>query len=239
MCDIFTLSQTKLGESFTTAQFRKTNIVLHHKDRDSHGGVIITYIRSDLPHKGRFDLVLNVNTFEFIFLEVQFYKKKKWFICSCYKPPRVKDSVFERSFNELLNYLQTESPHILIIGDINFDMSKENTLSNLCNTYDLKNFVCGPTCNKGSKSAALDVILSSEPKGFKHIINEPCFLSDFHNVICTVTKLPRPLVVPRHIYHRSYKHFNEKFCVRDLHSTPSTLSDIFDDPGMVFYQGSV
>ena len=173
---------------------------------------------------------LNVNTYEFVILEVQFYKKEKWFICSCYKPPRVKDSVFERSFNELLNSLQTESPHILIIGDINFDMSKENTLSNLCNTYDLKNLVCGPTCNKGAKSTALDVILSSEPKRFKHTINEPCFLSDFHNVICTVTKLLCPPVVPRRIYYRSYKHFNEEFYVRDLHSAPFTLCDIFDDP---------
>ena len=84
--------------------------------------------------------------------------------------------------------------HSASIGDINFDMSKENTLSNLCTTYDLKNLVCGPTCSKGAKSTALDVILSSEPKRFKHTINEPCFLSDFHNVICTVTKLLCPPV---------------------------------------------
>ena len=124
LCDIFALSETKLDESFPTAQFHISNFVLHRKDRNSHGGGIITYIRSDLPHRRRFDLELNVNTFEFIILEVQFYNKEKWFICSCYKPPGVKDSVFERSFNELLNSLQTESPHILIIGDINFDMSK-------------------------------------------------------------------------------------------------------------------
>ena len=109
-------------------------------------------------------------------------------------------------------------------------MSKEITLSNLCNTYDLKNLVCGPASNKGTKSTALDVILSSEPKWFKHTINESCFLSDFHNVICTVTKLLCPPVVPRRIYYRSYKHFNEEFYVRDLHSARFTLCDIFDDP---------
>ena len=118
---------------------------------------------------------LDASGFEFIILEVQLYKKEKWLICSCYKPPSIKDSVFERSFSELLNSLQIESSHILIIGDINFDMTKENTLSNICSTYDLKNLVCGPTCNKGAKSTALDVILSSEPKRFKHTINEPCF----------------------------------------------------------------
>ena len=231
LCDIFTLSETKLDESFPTAQFHITNFTLHRKDRNAHGGGIVTYIRSDLPHRRRTDLELNyASAFELVVLEVQFYKKEKWFICSCYKPPCIKDSVFERSFSELLNSLQIETPHILIIGDINFDMNKENTLSNLCNTYDLQNLVSGPTCNKGAKSTALDVILSSEPKRFKHTINEPCFLSDFHNVICTVIKLLCPPVVPRRIYYRSYKHFNEESYVRDLHSAPFTLCDIFDDP---------
>ena len=196
-----------------------------------HGGGIITYIRSDLPHRRTFDLELNASTFEFIILEVHLYKKEKWFICSCYKPPSIKDSVFERSFSELLNSLQIESPHIFIIGDINFDMSKENTLSNLCTTYDLKNLVCGPTYSKGAKSTALDVILSSEPKRFKHTINEPCFLSDFHNVICTVTKLLCPSVVPRRVYYRSYKHSNEESYVRDLNFAPFMVCNMFDDSG--------
>ena len=230
LCDIFTLSETKLDGSFPTAQFHITNFVLHRKDRNAHGGGIITYIRSDLPHRRRFDLEFNASTFEFIILEVQLYKKEKWFICSCYKPPSIKDSVFERSFSELLNSLQMESLHIFIIGDINFDMSKENTLSNLCTTYDLKNLVCGPTCSKGAKSTALDVILSSEPKRFKHTINEPCFLSDFHNVICTVTKLLCPPVVPKRVYYRSYKHFNEESYVRDLNSAPFMVCNIFGDP---------
>ena len=136
-------------------------------------------------------------------------KRKKWFICTCYKPPSIKDNVFEKSFSELLNSLQIESPNIMIIGDIKFAMSNENTLSNLCNTFDLRNLVNGPTCNKGATSTALDVILSSETKRFKHTINEPCFLRDFHNVICTVTKLLCPPVVPRRICYRSYRHFNE------------------------------
>ena len=109
-------------------------------------------------------------------------------------------------------------------------MRKDNTLSNLCNTYDLQNLVCGPTCSKGAQPTALDVILSSEPKRFKHTINEPCFLSDFHNVICTVTKLLCPPIVPRRIYYRSYKHFDEESYVRDLYSAPFVICDIFDDP---------
>ena len=231
LCDVFALSETKLDESFPTAQFHITSFVLHRKDRNAHGGGVITYIRSDLPHRRRFDIELNINAIELIILEVQLYKKEKWFICSCYKPPSIKDSVFEKSFSELLNSLHIESPHILIIGDINFAMSNENTLSNLCNTFDLRNLVNGQTCNKGATSTALGVILSSEPKRFKHTINEPCFLSDFHNIICTVTKLLCPPVVPRRIFYRSYRHFNEESYVKDLHSAPFTICGMFDDPG--------
>ena len=77
LCIIFTLSETKLDESFPTAQFHITNFVLHLKDPNAHGGGVITYIRSDLPHRRRFDLELNTSAFELIILEVQLYKKEK------------------------------------------------------------------------------------------------------------------------------------------------------------------
>ena len=77
LCDIFTLSETKLDVSFPTAQFRITNFVLHRKDRNAHGGGVITYIRSDLPHRRRYDRELNASGFEFIIVEVELYKKEK------------------------------------------------------------------------------------------------------------------------------------------------------------------
>ena len=96
--------------------------------------------------------------------------------------------------------------------------------------YDLKDLVCDPTCNKAAKSTVLDVILSSESKRFIRVTNKPCFSIVFHSVIFTVTKLLCPPVVPRRIYYRSYKHFNEESYVRDLHSAPFTVCDICDDP---------
>ena len=68
LCDNFTLSETKLDESFPTAQFHIPNFVLHRKDRNAHGGGVITYIRSDLPHRRCYDMVLNANGFECIIL---------------------------------------------------------------------------------------------------------------------------------------------------------------------------
>ena len=117
LCDILTLSVTELENSFPTAQFHITDFVLHRKDRNVHDRGIITYIRSDSPHRLRYDMELNAGAVELIILKL--YKKEKWFICSCFKPFNIKDSVLERNFSELSNSLQIKSPHILISEDIN------------------------------------------------------------------------------------------------------------------------
>ena len=39
-----------------------------------------------------------------------------------------------------------------------------------------------------------------------------------------------PPIVPRHIFYRSYKHFDKESYVRDLNSAPFVICDIFDDP---------
>ena len=84
-----------------------------------------------------------------------------------YKPSRVKDNEFEKEFVETCNLLQTESNHLLLIGDMNFNMVVENKLSELCRLYDLKNLVKGPTCYKGETPSAVDVIISKNRLGFK------------------------------------------------------------------------
>ena len=45
-----------------------------------------------------------------------------------------------------------------------------------------------------------------------------------------MTKLLCPPIVPKRIYYRSYKHFDEESYVKDLHSAPFMVCDIFDDP---------
>ena len=80
------------------------------------------------------------------------------------------------------------------MGDINFDMSSNNTLSDSCVLYNLSNLVVGPTCFNGDKPSAVDVLLSSEPKRFKCAINTSCSLSDFHNFTCVATKLHKSYV---------------------------------------------
>ena len=59
LMDIFELSESKIDESFPNAQFIVNDFSLHRKDRNRFGGGILLYMRSDIPHRRRYDLELN------------------------------------------------------------------------------------------------------------------------------------------------------------------------------------
>ena len=106
--DVFAFTKTKIDISFPNAQFSVKNFTLHRNDRNSHGGGIICYVRSDIPHRRRYDIeskvVLNQGT-EMLVIEMQIYKQEKWFLNVLYKPPNVKGGPFKRCFIDLCNAL--------------------------------------------------------------------------------------------------------------------------------------
>ena len=190
------------------------------------------YVRSNIPHRRRFDLEPEPNKCygtEMMIIETRLYKTEKWFIVVLYKPPKVKDKSFELSFSDLCNALQSESSHWFVMGDMNFDMNSDNPLYDLCVMYNLTNLVVGPTCFKSDNPTAVDVLLSSEPKRFKCALNTSCSLSDFHNFTCVATKLHKCYTSPKTIFYRSYKKFDDESFINDVKNIPFSVCDIFDD----------
>ena len=51
--DIFAIGETKLDQSFLTAQFHHPEYAIYRKDRTKNGGGIIVYVRSELPVRRR------------------------------------------------------------------------------------------------------------------------------------------------------------------------------------------
>ena len=88
---ILAISESKRDDSFPMEHFSVQNYTLHRKDRNSKGGCLMIYIRSDIPHRRRTDIknkgVCNEGS-EIMVCELQLYKDKKTFLCACYKPPR-------------------------------------------------------------------------------------------------------------------------------------------------------
>ena len=76
--DFLALSETKLDESFPGPQFHVPNYDCLHNDRSVHGGGLMFYIRSDIPHRRRFDLEQMTDNhagLEIIIVEVMLNKK--------------------------------------------------------------------------------------------------------------------------------------------------------------------
>ena len=125
------------------------------------------------------------------------FKNKKWFILFGYRPESIDRKVF---FNELYSSLSkavNEYENILVIGDLNIDMSipnndKSHFLSELCDTFDMQNLVKVKTCDKSDKGTSIDVILTNKPKSFYKTIAIETGLSDHHKLIATFSKMSVP-----------------------------------------------
>ena len=94
LLDIFTISESKFDESFPSAQFKVTDFSLHRRDRDRHGGGLLLSIRSDIPHRRRFDIEPKTSHgIEIMIIETRLYKAEKSFLVSVYKPPPKKKKI--------------------------------------------------------------------------------------------------------------------------------------------------
>ena len=193
--DFLSLSETKLDESFPGPQFHVPNYDCLRNDRSVLGGGLMFYIRPDIPHRRRLDLEQMTDNhagLEIIILEVMLNKKERWIYVLGSKPPSIADSVFKNTFDLLCDDVLGESQNIVLLGDYNCDFRVDNTLHDICNSYDISNLVTSAPCFTSDKGTLLDLCIASKPFRFRNTLNLDCWLSDFHNLICITTKLNVP-----------------------------------------------
>ena len=230
LTDIFFISETKLDDSYPNAQFNVPTFITHRLDRNNHGGGLICYVKESIPHKNRPDIAYNNNGIESIVIQVETEKANILFL-HIYKPPNIHTNILNNAIEIMLNKCLLETKFIVIIGDLNVNFVKNpNQLTDLCDTFDLKQTVKNPTCFKSIENPSLlDVILTNCPKSLTTTINLPLGISDFHNYISAATKINGPSNEPKVIYYRSFKKFNNDIYLKDLQEAPFHVSQIFDD----------
>ena len=177
---------------------------IYNGDGDCKGGGILVYIKDSLPHR-----LLNAHTgptngVEYMSFEICF-KRRKWFLVYMYRPPKVSNKFAWDVLTKLADHFVCNSNLTVFFGDINYDMYKDNILHDLCDIYDLKNSVNGPTCFKGEIPTLLDVFLTNKPNSFCHSINIDTGISDFHNLTGVVSNVHAPQSNNRLITYRSMK----------------------------------
>ena len=132
-------------------------------------------------------------------------------------------SKFEDTFVLLCDVVIKETANVVILGDFNCDQLKNDSLSTICDSFDIHNLVSSPTCFKNPEGTLIDVCLVTKPLRFKNTLNIDCWLSDFHNFICVTTKLQSPKTAPNVIQYRSMKNFDKEHYVSDLYSLSDAM----------------
>ena len=233
MLDILSIQESKLDNSFPMAQFSINGYKCYRKDVTCNCGGLLIYVRSDLPQRRLQELEMDYlnddGRLETIVIEVML-NSEKWLLCSIYKQPKLKNTIFLTIMNDMLMKCSHHGKHIMIVGDLNVNFSNsEHCLKATIDLYGLKNIVRNATCRKGNKSSLLDVVLTNVPTRLQNVINFDIGLSDFHDIVCFATKIHVSKRTNRKIKYRSYKNFDPDQFEYELSLLPFNVSTIFQD----------
>ena len=148
--------------------------------------------------------------------------KQVWFIANVYRPPyKNNKDIFFSELSNTLSLATRKYENILIICDLNIDTwntekDNGNYLSDLCDTFSLKNLITDITCVKFTNGTSIDVPLTNKSTCFHHAATFEAGLSDCHKLILTFFKAYFKKLPPKNIEYRNYKNFNKKKFLYEL-----------------------
>ena len=93
------------------------NIV--RKDRNRHGGGVLTYIRESIPYSKQSDLV--PNPLEMLCVEISRADSRSFLVSSCYRPPNSATHLFD-CYEYFIQKCDVENREVIIMGDLNCDV---------------------------------------------------------------------------------------------------------------------
>ena len=137
--DILVLTETKLDDTFPTAQFLVNGFSEpYRRDRNRKGGGVMVYIREDISRSKLLDKHVFPFDMEGLFVELNF-RKCKWLLFGTYHPPSQADIYhfdnLDKAFDTYSSYEKR-----LLIGDFNTETC-EPRLDSLIYKHVLQNLV--------------------------------------------------------------------------------------------------
>ena len=196
--------------------------------KNKGGGGCLIYYRENINviPKPKFE----VADLEAIWIEV-IINSQRLLIGNVYRPP--DDSDFHSRFKVALDKIWLRRNNILVIGDINSDLLKNDfkdgkKLQVIMNSLGLKNVIWKPTRIDHTSQTLIDVILTSDTS---KILSSGAFnpaISD-HKLVYVIVKLQRNREKPKIKTVRNYKNIDVKSFKTTLENTPWWVSNVFED----------
>ena len=112
--------------------------------------------------------------------------------------------------------------------DINLPSHKHGKLEEFFNLFNLSNSIKPDTCFTKTHICKTELVLTNNSNSFQKSGITKTGLSDFHKLISTFFKSHFLRIMPKAIYYRNYKNFNESKLTKDLINSDFSLQS--DDP---------
>ena len=160
--DVICITESWLDGRTSDDDIKIENFKLFRRDRpgDYHGGICV-YVRSNVFSKRRHDLELP--NIECLWVEISI-KNKIQLIGTFYRPPNSTNAILSSIEDSIGLAFETNISNILITGDFNLDILKDNSsrkVRDLCQQFNFKQIINEPTHFTENSSSLIDLILTS------------------------------------------------------------------------------
>ena len=165
--DIFVITETKIAATFPSSQFVIEGYALpFRQDRDGNGGGVIIYVREDIPCR-EIKTHFGEKSLEGIFHEKNL-RKSKWLLFGGYNYNKRNIDTFLGNLGPILDCHMTTLENFLLLDDFYSEMN-EASMTEFCETYNLKKLIKDPTCYKNPlKPSSIDLILTDKFRSFQN-----------------------------------------------------------------------
>lgn len=179
------------------------------------GGGALIYVADYIPYIRRIDL--ESQEIECLWIEINLPHTEPILVCTVYRPK--SDIAWITHFESMIENCQSENKEMIIMGDFNLDLFKQQThwMSSVT-ALQLSQLITSATRVTKTTSTLLDHVYTNSPQNVHSTHVPKIGLSD-HFPTFVVRKLKKEHVCKRghtSITYRSMKHFNEAEFLQDL-----------------------
>ena len=219
--DIMCISETKLDETFPTAQFAIEGFSRPYRlDVTPNSGGLLFYVKVNLSFK----LIRFYNfpsEIQCIPIELNI-STKKYALLSIYRPPNQNINFFLDKLSEALDIYSKHYENVCIFGDFNAT-PENNDMINFMSNQCLSNLIKGPICFNSADGSMINIFLTTNKYLLQKTNSFETGISDYHHLIATVLKTTYERLPPKLLTYRSYKHSWNDFLKNKFESEAYTI----------------